>query len=103
MSEQWYAIVDKATGRRHATGTVIADAKTLEDGGFEVVPLAFNPQVSPLGDLDGCYEWDAQSRAFSAQSGATTRLKRLETLRREEVALETEMVTKGETVPTRSR
>ena len=55
--DQWYAIVEKATGRLHATGTVIADHETLEANGFEAIAAAFNPQ-------DGTKEWDELARQF---------------------------------------
>ena len=101
MAEQWYAIVEKATSRLHATATVIADAETLAAGGFEAVEMAFNPQESPDGDPDGCYDWDTDKREFTPLSGAATRLKRLAGLRKEEAALETIMLEKAEEVPPR--
>ena len=56
MSDQWFAIVEKATGRLHSTGTVIADAERLQRDGLEALPLDFNPQLNK--------EWDQASRTF---------------------------------------
>ena len=50
----WYAIIEKATGRLHSTGTVLADPMPKE---YEVKELGESFSQEGL-------EWDASTKAF---------------------------------------
>jgi len=60
MADQWYAIVDIATGELYSTATIIAPLADLLDKGREAIALAFDPQ-------DGTWEWDKITRQFKTR------------------------------------
>lgn len=85
----WFAIVETATGRLHATATVVADDETLAKKGLEAIPLAFNPQAPPDGG--GRHEWDEATRSFTVASDLDLKERRLATLQAEVSQLSAEI------------
>lgn len=73
------------------------------DRGFEVVELAKDPSLKPVGDPDGWQEWDETQHVMVERSGADRRQRMLQSIREQEIALEADMVTRGEAVPPRTR
>ena len=76
---------------------VLSIAEAVDETGRSV-----NPQTTPPDDPEGRYEFDPTARRFRAVSGAVLRVKRLEVLRDQEAALESEMRSRGESIPSRA-
>lgn len=55
MAEQWYAVIDAATGEARSYGTVLAD---VLPAGLVAVPIAKQP--------DRAQRWNAATRAIEA-------------------------------------
>lgn len=63
MAEQWYAVIDEATGEARSFGTVLADV--LPDG-LVAVPIAKQPNRAQ--------RWNAAKRAIEAVAPAPDRV-----------------------------
>lgn len=73
------------------------------DRGFEVVELAKDPSLKPVGDPDGRQEWDEAQHVMVERSGATRRLREHDSLMRRLDDLEDDMRNRGEDPPPRTR